>query len=103
MAIAPLDAGPEDAGPVALGTGDCPVALAGFARGDPSTGFPDPSTAAAFRTRYHFVAFAGGAGPMICVLLQGIFHAAYSCHGEDNMLCRSSQLQNRSQDGGTDG
>lgn len=89
-----LDTGPKDAGPTALGAGDCSVSPALFTGGDPSTGFPDPSAPAAFRTRHEFISFTGRTGPAVGGLLHRIFHCINSCHGENIMLSRPSQLQN---------
>lgn len=67
-----LFAGQEDAGPVALGTWDRPVAPAPFAGGDPSTGFPDPPAPSAFGTAHHFVSLARGTGKPLRPLPQNV-------------------------------
>ena len=67
----------EEAGLIAVGTRDHPVAPASFAGGDPTTGFPDPSTPSAFGTRYRFIPLTAGADLPRCLLRHDISPAQF--------------------------
>ncbi len=90
-----LFAGQEETGPIALGTRNRPFAPASFAGGDPPTGFPDAPAPSTFRATHHFISLASGAGAPFRLLPHDVFPRTISCHAEDNMLSRLSQLLNR--------